>query len=168
MLTELLYRLRREASRFGAPRRLEVCPPALLQASAAPAAGWRAGLRDWLSTGWHPSSNGLPRQTHSSPDPEGALKPRFCKVRDEFLQALEDIRTQQVGMLQGRIRIARSLRELWHLRPEVFKLVALHFSQAEAQCRLDRLNRHFPTRAPRSGFASLDSPAVDARPRSRR
>ena len=40
--------------------------------------------------------------------------------------------------------------------PEVFKLVALHFSQAEAQCRLDRLNRHFPTRSPRSGFAPLD------------
>lgn len=158
MLTQLLYRLRREASRFGAPRRLEICPPAMLV--AAPATGWRAGLRDWLSTGWH-----APAEERRAPA-EQALQPRFCKVRDEFLQAVADIRTQQVGMLQGRIRIARSLRELWHLRPEVFKLVALHFNQAEAQCRLDRLNRHFPTRAPRSGFASLDSAAAgDARPR---
>jgi len=76
-------------------------------------------------------------------------------VRTEFLQSLEDIRTQQVGVLQQRIGRARNLRDLWHLRPEVFKLVALHYSQAEAQSRLDRLNRHFPTRSPRSGFAPL-------------
>jgi len=88
-------------------------------------------------------------------------------VRDEFVQALADIRTQQVGMLQARIRLSRSLRELWHLRPEVFKLVALQFSQAEAQCRLDRLNRHFPTRSPRSGFSLLESQPAKPRPARR-
>jgi len=77
---------------------------------------------------------------------------------------LQDIRTQQVGVLQVRIRVAHSMRELWHLRPEVFRLVALHFSQAEAQCRLDRLNRHFPTRSPRSGFAPLETQPAEARP----
>ena len=147
MLTELMYRLRRQALRWGGPRRIESCPPALLQGPVACAPGWRG----WLNSGWYTPAL-------------GANDPRFCRVRDEFVQALADIRTQQVGMLQGRIRIAGSSRELWHLRPEVFKLVALHFSQAEAQCRLDRLNRHFPTRSPRSGFGLLDSPAAEARP----
>lgn len=76
-------------------------------------------------------------------------------VRAEFIQALSGVRTPQAGLLEQRIGIARSLHELWHLRPEVFKLVALHFSQCEAQRRLDQLNRHFPTRAPRSGFGAL-------------
>jgi len=80
----------------------------------------------------------------------------MCAVRGEFLAALQDIRTQEVAVLRHRIGVARSSRELWHLRPEVFRLVALRFSQAEAQCRLDRLNRYFPTRSPRSGFAPLD------------
>jgi hypothetical protein len=50
---------------------------------------------------------------------------------------------------------ARSLRELWHLRSEVYRLVALQTSQSEAERRLADLNHHFPTRAPRSGFAPL-------------
>ena len=152
MFTEIIYRLRRQALRLGRRRRLEVCPPALLQGPAGFAPGWRG----WLHTGWNASASGMAGQRQALAD--GAGDPRLCRVRDEFLQSLQDIRTQQVGMLQGRVRIARSLRELWHLRPEVFKLVALHFSQAEAQSRLDRLNRHFPTRSPRSGFGFLDSP----------
>jgi len=31
----------------------------------------------------------------------------------------------------------------------------VHHSQHEAERRLARLNRHFPTRSPRSGFAPL-------------
>lgn len=135
-------------------RRVEVCPPALLPGAAA-APGWRASLRDWLDTGWgRPVRRAGPRQQPPG-DPIGA-------VRAEFLQSLSDIRTQQVGMLQQRIHIARSLHELWHLRPEVFKLVALRFSQGEAQSRLDRLNRHFPTRAPRSGFGAFEPGAAAA------
>lgn len=133
-------------------RRVEVCPPALLRRVAS-APGWRASLRDWLDTGWaRPIHQVVPQRPAN--DPLGA-------VRAEFLQSLSDIRTQQVGMLAQRINIARSLHELWHLRPEVFKLVALRFSQHEAQTRLDRLNRHFPTRAPRSGFGSFE-PGADA------
>ena len=45
---------------------------------------------------------------------------------------------------------ARSLRELWHLRAEVYNAVAIQFNQYEAEQRLSRLNRHFPTRAPRA------------------
>lgn len=129
-------------------RRLEVCPPARLPAAAA-TPGWRASLRDWLDTGWgRPLRDGVQRQAPAS-DPINV-------VRAEFLQSLSDIRTQQVGMLQQRIHIARSLHELWHLRAEVFKLVALRYSQGEAQSRLDLLNRHFPTRAPRSGFGAFE------------
>ena len=71
------------------------------------------------------------------------------------MQSLADVNTQQVGFVKGRITLAASLRDLWHLRPEIFRMLALQFSQAEAQCRLDRLNRHFPTRSPRSGFVPL-------------
>ena len=157
MFTELIYQLRRQALRFGSRRRLESCPPALLQGAVGYSPGWRG----WLQVGRSNSASGSTGP--SQPSMENANDPRLCRVRDEFLQALQDIRTQQAGMLQGRLRIARSLRELWHLRPEVFKLVALHFSQAEAQCRLDRLNRHFPTRSPRSGFGLLDAPPAHNR-----
>jgi hypothetical protein len=137
-------------------RRIEVCPPARLS-RAALAPGWRASLRDWLDTGWA-------RPVHRTAHPPKPANDPLGAVRAEFLQSLSDIRTQQVGMLVRRITIARSLHELWHLRPEVFKLVALRFSQYEAQTRLDRLNRHFPTRAPRSGFGSFE-PGGDSAPR---
>lgn len=151
MSSPLLHLLRQQVRRLAPPRRVEICPPALVQGTAVAVSGWRLGLRDWLSGGWQApvAADHLHAPTCRPADA------RFLRVRDEFVQAVQDIRTQQSGMLQGRLRIARSLRDLWHLRPEVFRLVALHFSQAEAQCRLDRLNRHFPTRAPRSGFAPL-------------
>ena len=53
--------------------------------------------------------------------------------------------------------VAKSMRELWHLRAEVFALVSLELSQLEADRRLAALNRHFPTRAPRSGFVGLNN-----------
>ena len=120
--------------------------------------GWRASLRDWLDSG-------AGRAAQRGADPQAAARSTVDVVRAEFLQSVSDIRTQQVGMLQQRIGIARSMHELWHLRPEVFRLVALRFSQFEAQARLDRLNRHFPTRAPRSGFGSFDSRAAAPAPR---
>ena len=138
----------RRAEHVRIARQVEVCPPALLSVAAS-APGWRASLRDWLDTGWGRPVRQVVQRHRPASDPIGA-------VRTEFLQALNDIRTQQVGMLQQRINIARSLHELWHLRPEVFKLVALRYSQGEAQSRLDRLNRHFPTRAPRSGFGAFE------------
>jgi hypothetical protein len=78
-------------------------------------------------------------------------------VRDEFLAAVNAIDKRETALLRHRIGVAHSLRELWHLRPQVFELVALEFSQADAQACLTRLNRHFPTRSPRSGFAPLAS-----------
>ena len=70
-------------------------------------------------------------------------------------------------MVQERVRIARSLRDLWHLRPEVFRLVALRHSQAEAHQRLDRLNRHF-RRARRGRGSRRWTAAAPTVPESRR
>jgi hypothetical protein len=42
---------------------------------------------------------------------------------------------------------ARSLRELWHLRADVFRVVSMHRGQIEAQQRLDGLDSHFPVRS---------------------
>ena len=54
-----------------------------------------------------------------------------------------------------RVQQAHSLRELWHLRSDVYNTVALAHSQGEAEARLLLINQHFPTRAPRSQFAPL-------------
>jgi hypothetical protein len=76
-------------------------------------------------------------------------------VRLEFLNMLADIDGEDAEGLRQRIAHCHSLRELWHARAEVFRLVGVAHSQAEADHRLALLNRHFPTRAPRSQFAPL-------------
>lgn len=151
MLAELTHRLLRRAPAIAPARRTESCPPGLLHAAARADSGWRSGFRQWLASGW---------QTARSEPASGLVR-----ARDEFLQALEDIRTPPAELLELRIRGARSLRELWHWRAEVFRQVSLHHSQAEAQARLDRLNRHFPTRSPRSGFSPLEGSAAVPRRR---
>src|SRR4030095_3770455 len=49
---------------------------------------------------------------------------RVAQVRQEFLESLADIGRPAAGELLDRIARARSLLELWHLRPEVFNLVS--------------------------------------------
>jgi hypothetical protein len=117
--------------------RLEVRPPSLRQAPAS----LLSRIWFWLA----------------APAPQEAAPPtsRLPSVRDEFQAALFDVRPAAAADLQHRIRLARSLRELWHLRADVYRLVAIQHSQAEAEARLADLNRHFPTRAPRSGFTPL-------------
>ncbi len=76
----------------------------------------------------------------------------------EWLNAnVADLKIPAAAGLLDRIEYAKSMRELWHLRAEVFALVSLELSQIEADRRLAMLNRHFPTRAPRSGFVGLRS-----------
>jgi hypothetical protein len=117
--------------------RVEVCPPSLRM---APASTWQR-LMFWLV----------------APAPQDCAPPlnRLPAVRDDFLHRLADVRLDGAQALRLRVDSARSLRELWHLRTEVYRLVALQHSQAEAEQRLAALNHHFPTRAPRSGFAAL-------------
>lgn len=117
--------------------RHEVRPPSLRQ---APASVWQR-LWFWLA----------------APAPADASPPvaRLPLIRDDFLVALQDLGGDDTVALRWRIGQSRSLRELWHLRAEVYRLVGVHHSQFEAEARLADLNRHFPARAPRSGFMPL-------------
>ena len=81
-------------------------------------------------------------------------------VRHAFTLSLIEIRTVPARSLRYRIGMARSLHEPWQLRPEVFNLVSRHLDQAGAARRLARLNRHFPTRAPRSSFGAPAGPPL--------
>src|SRR6185369_6636535 len=145
MLSALLARLnpirRRPRVEASGPVRIAICPPALLR--SAPSV--RQGFMAWLIPGWHDSS--LTTTSHEAQRPPPGVTPLWA-VRLEFMRALHGIRTQQAGQLLDRIGRARSLRELWHLRADVFALVAHQRDQAEAHARLATLNRHFPARAP--------------------
>lgn len=128
---------RRPTTTLMTPSRLRsgVRPPSL---SCAPSSIWQRALF-WLLT----------------PAPREASPPlnRLPGVRIDFLATLADIEGPEAEPLRQRIGRAHSLRELWHARAEVFHVVGVAHSQAEADHRLTRLNRHFPTRAPRSQFA---------------
>ena len=136
-----------------AQQRVEVCPPASGRVARVPfSAGWRERLGHWIDAAF-PSLLASTRQADSSKVVAGAVP--FEGVRCEFASSLNDIRTEPARNAVIRIRSARSLHELWHLRLEVFNHVARQHDQAEATRRLALLNRHFPTRAPRSGFGAL-------------
>lgn len=117
--------------------RVESVPPSL---RCAPASGWQR-VMFWLM----------------APTPQSAAPPlnRLPNVRTDFMAALADIGTDDAQRVRQRVHEARSLRELWHVRAELFSVVGLAHSQTEAEQRLILLNRHFPTRAPRSQFAPL-------------
>jgi hypothetical protein len=116
---------------------MEVCPPSLRQ---APDSTWQR-LMFWLT----------------APSPQDAAPPpnRLPSVRMDFMAALADIRCDDADTLRGRIRNTHTLRELWHLRAEIYRVVGVAHRQSEAETRVALLNRHFPTRAPRSQFGGL-------------
>jgi hypothetical protein len=128
----------RRGAADAAPLRIEVCPPRPFGEDAP------VLKRLWRSM----SGTQMPEEVRAFQ--------RLKAVREEFSGALDDIDTQRAHDLQQRLLHCRSMRELWHLRSEVFDLVARHLSQREAQTRLEALNRHFPTRSPGSGFAPPD------------
>jgi hypothetical protein len=136
--------------RTAGPVRIESCPPSALPARP----GWADRLMDWLSHGGYAAAS---RFARDEDDPAPAGVSPLATVRQEFIDCLGDVATRQASDLAERIVRARSLRELWHLRSEVFSLVSCHANQAEAKSRLARLNRHFPARAPRSGFGGFDA-----------
>jgi hypothetical protein len=98
----------------------------------------------------HPIDSGIPvcppRDLRATPGGDEPLN----SARQDFIDNLTDIRTQQAGDLVRRIRLARSLRELWFLRPEVFHLVAQHRDQSEANHRMALLGAHFPRQEARN------------------
>ena len=117
--------------------RLEVPPPSL---RCAPRSVWQR-LLFWLLAA----------------APRDAAPPlsRLPGVRMEFMAMLADIDGEDAEALRMRIGQTRSLRELWHARAEVFRIVGVAHNETVAEERLTRLNRHFPARAPRSQFAPL-------------
>lgn len=119
--------------------RVETVPPSLRCAPVA-AGAWQK-LMFWLM----------------APAPQRFAPPlnRLPDVRTEFLATLSDIDNLEADTLRRRINDTRSLRELWHLRAEVYRMVGVAHSQGQAEERVALLNRHFPTRAPRSQFAVL-------------
>ena len=82
---------------------------------------------------------------------------RLALAKREFQDSLSDVPGDPAMNLMDRIERARSLREMWHLRSSLYGEVAVALDQGEAERRLARLNRHFPTRAPRSGLMALDA-----------
>lgn len=123
-------RLAADTEPYSPSTRRDVCPPLLLPQEVG------AGVRRWLRR--------LGAFDAAATDP---LK-RVLAVREEFAQALDGIDSQHAQFLQHRIRHQRSLRELWHLRAEMFVLIAQAFTEHEAERRMAPLARHFPVRAP--------------------
>ncbi|WP_329719300.1 hypothetical protein [Ideonella sp.] len=108
------------------PSRTSIRPPAIW-GQAEPV--WKA-LWNWLR----------PRQ---QPAERRALT--LDDARRDFAQSLADLTTEDACDLRRRGQSARSLRELWHLRADLYSMVARHHSQGEADRRLQLVNRHFPT-----------------------
>lgn len=71
-------------------------------------------------------------------------------ARNDLGDLLADLHADRKRDLQWRIRQAMTLRELWHLRAEVFSLISMERDQSEAGKRLASVNHHFPVRAPRT------------------
>lgn len=64
-------------------------------------------------------------------------------TRQDFLAALDGLGGRGAQDLRLRGEHAHSMRELWHLRAELYNLIARQLSQAEAEHRLAQVNRHF-------------------------
>ena len=126
----LHHRSRRSTLAQPSGLRVEVCPPSLRQ---APNSAWQR-LMFWLL----------------APAPQDAAPPlsRLPGARMEFMAALADIDSEDAERLRCRIGATHSLRELWHLRADIYRVVGVSHRQSEAETRMALLNSHFPTRAP--------------------
>jgi hypothetical protein len=115
-------------------RRAEVTPPSLFSNSRPLWTAWAVDFWRWL---W--DLDDAPR----APAPTTGLR----KLKSEFTSALWDLQSLRAHQVRQLIEQARSLRELWHLRADVFRVISVHRGQVEAQQRLDALDSHFPVRA---------------------
>lgn len=138
MSTALLNRLLQRKPAPPTTLRMNVCPPDVCPQSESL---WSATLR-WLVGG----------DTEAVP----ALRTPLEKARSEFVAALSGLTDADPHCLLKRAQHARSLRELWHLRSELYTLIARRISQFEADARLARVNQHFPTRAQRTSTPSSE------------
>jgi hypothetical protein len=148
---------------IAAPVRAEICPPGPVALPPGRLGRFLRAVGDWLGEGF--ARSGAAGQAAADAAGPGHLG-LLGVVRLEFVACLDDIPTRQAAGLIARIEQTRSLRELWHLRADVFSVVSCHCDQTEAGERVARLNRHFPTRALRSGFGGFDV-LLDAQPKRR-
>ena len=132
MSTALFHRLLHRKTAAPITTRMNVCPPDVCPGSESL---WSATLR-WLVGG---NVEAVP-----------ALRTPLEKARTEFVAAMSGLLEFDHNFLLKRAQHARSLRELWHLRSELYTLIARRISQFEADARLARVNQHFPTRAQRT------------------
>ena len=87
-----------------------------------PAAGWR---RLAHSLGWRE---------------RGAAQAPLSAARQACIDCLADVWALDVRVLHEQLAHAGSLAELWHLRPELYRVLALQHSQAQAERRLAALD----------------------------
>lgn len=128
---------------FGGASRQDVCPPALFTRSQPL---WRRRLKAlWARLR---GEDGLTKVRPMA---------QIQHVREEFFTTLADLRLPGVEAVRERIGKARSLRELWHLRADVFNLLSQHRGQTYAHARLAVLNQYFPSRVPQAGNCTPDS-----------
>lgn len=148
--------------------RFEVCPPSLFpEDDSAPRSRfgpwWPSlhQLRDWLASG------GLqaPAEPAQATPQGGAEPPSVRAARQAFVAALADLPAERAGGLAARAHTAGTLRELWHLRNELFTVVSITHCEQVAQDRIATLNRFFPVRAqgstPRRHWPFAASPRHD-------
>lgn len=86
------------------------------------------------------------------PEPQPTPIGEIRQVRAAFHSALMDMQSPKAFQVRYQIEASRSLRELWHLRADVFEIVAENRGEGEAKQRTSLLNRYFPdgpSRAPR-------------------
>ena len=142
MSNALLHRLLRKPA---APTtlRMNVCPPDICPARETL---WHALLR-WLVGG----------NVEAAP----ALRTPLEKARSEFVSAMNGLIDSGDNDLLRRAQHARSLRELWHLRSELYTMIARRVSQTEADARLARVNQYFPTRTQRAGNPATETSDVN-------
>ena len=142
MSTALLHRLLNRKPAAPMTTRMNVCPPDVIPHVDSL---WSATLR-WLVGG----------NVEVAP----ALRTPLEKARSEFVAAFDGLLDVDPNGLLKRAQHARSLRELWHLRSELYTLIARRVSQVEADARLARVNQHFPTRAQRTSTPATETADV--------
>jgi len=140
MSTALLHRLLNRKPPPPTTLRMNVCPPEVCPGRESL---WTATLR-WL----------VGNDTEAAP----SLRTPLERARAEFVAAMNGLVHLDSTDLLRRAQHARSLRELWHLRSELYTLVARCLSQQEADQRLARVNQHFPTRTQRSTVLASETP----------
>jgi hypothetical protein len=77
------------------------------------------------------------------PAPIAASAAILNTAADAFTTSVVDLAPADRRALYQLLGHARSLAELWHLRPEVYRALSLQHSQAEAERRLAGLNHYF-------------------------